>query len=230
MAVASERESRTTEGRRHLARSSGRERPASRALRSRHPARRARLAGVGMALAAITAVGAYAGIAAGGSTTPRPAVANGHQRPASALHAVTIAYVGSSPTLAVTKLPPGYTLASSSHVSGPTKGLPGQEMWSKTFTGPGQITVEEVTGGGGTPKAVGLATQNPQAVQHVNVGGHPALLLDMNLTQGLPSAPAAHIVGYIVYWPVSSNSWAMVSGGASPADLELVAAGVVPAG
>jgi hypothetical protein len=71
----------------------------------------------------------------------------------------------------------------------------------------------------------------------VNVGGHPALLLDMNLTQGLPSAPAAHIVGYIVYWPVSSSSWAMVSGGASPAeggaspaDLEQVAAGVVPAG
>jgi hypothetical protein len=162
MAVASEQESRTTEGRRHLARSSGRERPASPALRSGHPARRARLAGVGVALAAITAVGAYAGIAAGGSTTPRPAVANGHQRPASALHAVTIAYVGSSPTLAVTKLPPGYTLASSSHVSGPTKGLPGQEMWSKTFTGPGQITVERSPEAAGLPRPSAWQPKTPK--------------------------------------------------------------------
>lgn len=191
--------------------------------------RRAVTASAAVVVAAV-AVGGGSYLASGSSGVPTVTHRVAQKAPTAPLQqSRLIAYVGSSPTLAVTSLPRGYTLASSNHVTGPTKGFPGDELWSKTFAGPGTITIEEVTGANGTPDAVGLAAQNPESVQHLNVGGHSALLLNMNLTQGRPSSPSARIVGYVVYWQVGTHSWAMVSGGAPPTDLEQVAAGVLPA-
>ncbi|MGH9075196.1 MAG: hypothetical protein ACRDZQ_13930, partial [Acidimicrobiales bacterium] len=141
--------------------------------------------------------------------------------------------VGSSPTLAVTSVPPGYALANSRRTQGPTEWLAaGSTYWAKYFVNPqgDSIGVTEMVNGTGTPKVAGFATRYPQAVSHVTVGGHPAVLLDMNQVPSPdPSAPNARVVGYVLYWNVSPSSWVMIAGGSAPA-LEQVGAGVVPAG
>lgn len=163
------------------------------------------------ALGAMAAVGGYLGVSSGtGMSAPRP------------LHTQTVAYIGSSPTLKVTALPPGYKLTTSSQLTGPSSWFKGSSYVARSFSnGSGQvINVQEIVGGSGTPKAVGLAAAYPQAVAHVSVGGHDALLLNV--------APINGGQGYYLYWPVGPNSFAAV-GAPSASQAELVANGVVPA-
>lgn len=183
------------------------------------------------AAAAVVIGGGSAYLAAAGSTSNSPHQANAQVPPAKTIHAEVMAYVGSSPTLAVTSLP-GYTLASSTDIQGPTPGLTGgSALLGKTFVSPqgDAVSVAEMVDSTGTPKMISLAAQYPLAAQQVTVGGHAAVLFDMSKVPSPdPSAPNAHIVGYVLYWSVSPTSWVMVSGGSVPA-MEQVGSAVVPA-
>ncbi|MGH9129292.1 MAG: hypothetical protein ACRDY2_10080 [Acidimicrobiales bacterium] len=193
---------------------------------------RRRLVSVAAAAAAVAVVGAGGGYLATSSTPTGPRQAKPAVVPSKMLHAKVVAYVGSSPTLAVTSVPPGYVLANSRHTQGPTQWLAaGSTYWAKSFANPqgDSIGVTEMVNGTGTPKVAGFATAYPRAASHVTVGGHRAVLLDMNRIVPDPSTPNAHVVGYVLYWSVSPSAWVMIVGGSAPV-LEQVGAGVLPAG
>ncbi|MGH9131062.1 MAG: hypothetical protein ACRDWV_05175 [Acidimicrobiales bacterium] len=162
------------------------------------------------ALAAMAGLGAYLGVSSGAPTSaPRP------------LHTETVAFVGSSPTLAVTALPPGFSLSSSSQLSGPSSWFTGSNYTARSFSNAaGQvINVQEIVGGSATPKAVGLASAYPQAVTHVSVAGKDGMLLDL--------ASINNTQGYYLYWQVSPDSFAAVAA-PSASQAELVADAVAP--
>jgi hypothetical protein len=187
-------------------------------VRHRHPRRVMAVAVAGAAIAACAAVYLT------GAGPSRPGSTQAH------LRATPVAYVGKSPRLAVTHLPAGFKIGPD--VPLPT--LPGQpattgELPARTFvSGAGaaeeSIVLEEGTNGvGPVPKLLAFAAAHPDIASRQLVDGTTITIVD------LPAAAAGS--GYILYWPVSSTSWALL--GSSPGvtldQLLDVASGIISA-
>ena len=147
-------------------------------------------------------------------TTPRPR-----------LHVAPLAYVGTAPPLRITVLPDGFQ-------PGPDIPLPvvaGQPpqpgvLPDKTFVqGSGQqfiIIAEGINGTGPVAKLLDFAAAHPEAVTTTTSDGRTMKLVDL--------AAAGTGDGALIYFPVGSSAWAMISGssGLSHADLLRVAEGI----
>jgi hypothetical protein len=147
--------------------------------------------------------------------------------PARRLRVAPLAYVGSAPRLTVTVLPDGFQ-------PGPDIPIPvlaGQPpepgaLPDKTFvqgSGPTQqfiIIAEGLNGTGPVAKLLGVAHDHPAAVTTTTSDGRTMTLVDL--------AAAGAGSGSLVYFPVGSTAWAMISGSSdvSNADLLRVAEGI----
>jgi hypothetical protein len=147
------------------------------------------------------------------------------------LHVTPLAYVGTTPPLTVTWLPEGFH-------PGPDIPVPvvaGQPpdpgvLPDKTFVqgaGPTEqfiIIAEGQNGEGPVAKLLGVADAHPEAVTTTTSDGRTMKLVDL-ATAGAGS-------GSLIYFPVGSSAWAMISGsaGLSNADLLRVAEGITYSG
>lgn len=149
-------------------------------------------------------------------TTPRPR-----------LHVTPLAYVGTAPPLRVTVLPDGFQPGPDIPIP-VVAGQPPQPgvLPDKTFvqgSGPAQqfiIIAEGINGTGPVAKLLDFAAAHPEAVTTTTSDGRTMKLVDL--------AAAGAGSGALIYFPVGSSAWAMITGssGLSHADLLRVADGI----
>ena len=188
-------------------------------VRHRHPGR------LFAATAATAAIASCAAVYLSGAVHSRPGSTQ-----AVHLHATPVAYVGTSPRLAVTRLPAGFNLGPDI----PLPTLPGQpattgELPARTFVSGAGATEESIileegaNGVGPVPKLLAFATAHPDISSRQLVNGTTITIVD------LPAANAGS--GYILYWPVSSTSWALLGSslGVTLDQLLTVAKGIITA-
>jgi hypothetical protein len=143
------------------------------------------------------------------------------------VHVTPLAYVGTTPPLTVTWLPGGFQPGPDIPVP-VVAGQPPQPgvLPDKTFvqgSGPDQqfiIIAEGQNGEGPVAKLLDFADAHPEAVTTTTSDGRTMKLVDL--------AAAEAGTGSLIYFPVGSSSWAMISGssGLSNADLLHVAEGI----
>jgi hypothetical protein len=181
---------------------------ADRIANLRYPVRRGHPGRVFAAAAATAGIAACGAVyVTGGTGSPRGSA------PAARLHATPIAYVGTSPRLAVTRLPAGFKpgpdipLPTLPGQPAPKGRLPARTFVSGTGAAQESIVLEEGTDGAGpVPKLLAFAAAHPAITSQQAVNGTTITIVD------LPAAGAGS--GYVLYWPVSSTSWALL--GSSP--------------
>jgi hypothetical protein len=186
---------------------------------ARYAPRRTRLAprvAIAVAIAGAAALAAVFVLQASPRNTPR-----------TRLHATPLAYVGTAPPLRVTVLPDGFQPGPDIPIP-VVAGRPPQPgvLPDKTFvqgSGPTQqfiIIAEGINGTGPVAKLLDFAAAHPEAVTTTTSDGRTMKLVDL--------AAAGAGSGALIYFPVGSSAWAMISGSSdvSNADLLRVAEGI----
>ena len=187
--------------------------------RARYAPRTARFA-PRVAAAGVVAIAGAATLAAVFVLQPSPKTT-----PRTRLHVAPLAYVGTAPPLRVTVLPDGFQPGTDIPIP-VVAGQPPQPgvLPDKTFVqGSDQqfiIIAEGINGTGPVAKLLDFAAAHPEAVTTTTSDGRTMKLVDL--------AAAGAGDGALIYFPVGSSAWAMISGssGLSHADLLRVAEGI----
>ena len=171
------------------------------------------------AAAVAAGIAVYTAGAATHSTTPA--------RPIQ-LRTTPLAYVGTDPRLAVTRLPAGFKVGPTipwptlPGKPAPRGALPGRSFVSAS--GDSILLAEGMDGDGPVAKLLAFASGHPDVTTLMTVAGTRVTVVDL--------AAADVGAGYVLYWPVNASSWALLSGsaGVSLDQLMTVAAGIITAG
>jgi hypothetical protein len=175
-----------------------------------------------VAAGAVVAIAGAAALAAVVVQQPSPKTG-----PRTRLHVTPLAYVGTAPKLRVTVLPAGFRPGPDIPIP-VVAGRPPQPgvLPDKTFvrgSGPARkfiIIAEGINGAGPVAKLLDFAAAHPEAVTTTTGDGRTMKLVDL--------AAAGAGSGALVYFPVGTSAWAMISSGpgVSDADLFRVAEGI----
>jgi hypothetical protein len=147
------------------------------------------------------------------------------------INVVPLAYVGHAPRLEVARLPIGFR-------PGPDTAMPNLlgrlaanvDLPERTFhagagaTSSDIVVAEGTDGEGPVPKILSFATSHPAATSEQTIDGDTLTMVDL--------ASVGAGAGYLVYFPVSATTWALIGGGVGVTidQLVTVAGGIVNAG
>jgi hypothetical protein len=175
--------------------------------------------------AAVAGAFALAVVVAGAAAAATIASPGTSHHPPAATQAVTVAYVGSHPRLAVSVLPAGFRASPNVPIPGLGDQTSGTgRLPQKTFVrliGSVQENIGVAEGpdsDGAVAKLLSIATRDPAAASQQTIGQQTYTIID------LEAAGAG--TGEIVYFPVGPSTWAFVSGGPEVTTSELLAVAV----